>query len=96
MKEIERNFEAKQSLFNELKRLPDSELEKLYNSGELKDVKQKWQKELEVKFEAKNEEEDSQLVHFNIENKPFFDKFDIELIEERSRSQGQNSYACGQ
>ena len=39
LKQIERNFEAKQSLFSNLQKLPDSELEKLYHSGELKDVK---------------------------------------------------------
>lgn len=73
LKQIELNFAAKQSLFSNLQKLPDSELQKLYNSGELKDVKQKWAKELEVKFEPANEEENAQLVDFNNKNKEFFD-----------------------
>lgn len=39
LKQIELNFQAKQSLFSNLQKLPDSELEKLFDSGELKDVK---------------------------------------------------------
>lgn len=52
LKQIQLNFDAKQSLFSNLQKMPEQELEKLYNSGELKNVKQKWQKELEVHFEA--------------------------------------------
>lgn len=66
LKQLERNFDAKQSLFSNLQKLPDSELEKLYNTGELKNLKQKWQTELEVKFEPANEEENAQLVDFNL------------------------------
>ena len=76
LKTIQRNFEAKQSLFSNLQTLPDQELEKLYNSGELKNVKQKWQKELEVNFEAADDEQRAQLVEFNNKNKEFFDKIE--------------------
>lgn len=36
--------------------MPESELEKLYNNGELKNLKEKWQKELEINFEPADEE----------------------------------------
>lgn len=39
LKKIQLNFDAKQSLFNNLQKMTEAELEKLYNSGELKDVK---------------------------------------------------------
>ena len=68
------NFEAKQSLFAGLQKMPEAELEKLYNSGELKDLKSKWSKELEVNFEPADEEQHAQLVDFNNKNKEFFDK----------------------
>lgn len=76
LKQIQLNFEAKQSLFSNLQTLPESELEKLYHSGELKNVKQKWQKELEIHFEAKDDEQRAQLVEFNNQNKEFFDKIE--------------------
>ena len=57
LKQIELNFQAKESLFSKLQKMQDSELEKLYNSGELKNVKQKWQKELEVNFEPADDEQ---------------------------------------
>jgi hypothetical protein len=39
LKKIQLNFEAKQTQFSNLQKMTEPELEKLYNSGELKDVK---------------------------------------------------------
>ena len=65
LKQIKLNFDAKKSLFNNLQKASAAELEKLYNSGDLKNVKEKWQKELEVNFEPTDEEQHAQLVAFN-------------------------------
>ena len=57
LKQIQLNFDSKQTLFGNLQKMSDQELEKMYHSGELKNVKQKWQKELEVHFEATDDEQ---------------------------------------
>ena len=38
LRTIERNFQAKQAEFNRIKDLPNSELEKLFKSGGIKDL----------------------------------------------------------
>jgi len=51
-------------------------LDKMNKSGELRGLKVKWQKDLEINFEPADEEQNAQLVDFNNQNKEFFDKIE--------------------